>query len=127
VELVQRGNAVLNGKQEAFRGFSEIFAEELASAMPETKGEVQRVMQNAGLEMRRVEMEARDQRGGEQEGRPESGQEGWDCGELFWNWKMFLGRMAEILGVLMGTPCATGASWQVLASANKQRERKARE
>jgi hypothetical protein len=76
VELVQRGNAVLNGKQEAFRGFSEVFAEELASAMPETKGEVQRVMQNAGLEMRRVEMEAQDQREGEQEVRPGSGQEG---------------------------------------------------
>lgn len=76
MELVQRGNAVLNGKQEAFRGFSEIFAEELASAMPETKGEVQRVMQNAGLEMRRVETEERDQREGEQEGRPGSGQEG---------------------------------------------------
>jgi len=76
VELVQRGNAVLNGKQEAFKGFSEIFAEELASAMPETKGEVQRVMQNAGLEMRRVETEAQDQREGEQEGRLGSGQEG---------------------------------------------------
>jgi hypothetical protein len=76
VELVQRGNAVLNGKQEAFRGFSEIFAEELASAMPETRREVQRVMQNAGLQMRRVEPEARDQREGEQEGRPGIRQEG---------------------------------------------------
>ena len=76
MELVQRGNAVLNGKQEAFKGFSEIFAEELASAMPETRREVQRVMQNAGLQMRRVEAEARDQREGEQEGRPGIGQEG---------------------------------------------------
>lgn len=76
MELVQRGNAVLNGKQEAFKGFSEIFAEELASAMPETRREVQRVMQNAGLQMIRVETEARDQREGEQEGRPGIGQEG---------------------------------------------------
>jgi hypothetical protein len=52
VELVQRGNAVLNGKQEAFKRFSEIFAQELASAMPETKREVERVMQNAGLQIR---------------------------------------------------------------------------
>ena len=49
---MQRGNAVLNGKQEAFKGFSEIFAEELASAMPETRREVQRVMQNAGLQIK---------------------------------------------------------------------------
>src|SRR2546423_15243355 len=67
VELVQRGNAVLNGKQEAFRSFSEIFAHELASAMPETKRQVERVMQNAGLQMRRMETEERDQREGEQE------------------------------------------------------------
>lgn len=43
---------MLNGKQEAFKGFSEIFAQELASAMPETRGQVEKVMQNAGLEIR---------------------------------------------------------------------------
>lgn len=55
VELVQRGNAVLNGKQEAFKSFSEVYAQELASAMPETKRQVERVMHNAGLKIRGVE------------------------------------------------------------------------
>jgi mediator of RNA polymerase II transcription subunit 10 len=52
VELVQRGNAVLNGKQDAFRTFSEVLAQELASAMPETEVHVRRVMRNAGLKIR---------------------------------------------------------------------------
>lgn len=43
---------MLNGKQEAFKGFSEIFAQEMASAMPETRGQVEKVMQSAGLEIR---------------------------------------------------------------------------
>ena len=54
---MQRGNAVLNGKQEAFKTFSEVFAQELASAMPETKREVERVMQNAGLQVAGSETE----------------------------------------------------------------------
>ena len=76
VELVQRGNAVLNGKQEAFKSFSEIFAQELASAMPETQTEVERVMHNAGLQMRGSETEHQHQREGEEEGRQGNGEEG---------------------------------------------------
>jgi mediator of RNA polymerase II transcription subunit 10 len=78
VELVQRGNAVLNGKQEAFKSFSEIFAQELASAMPETKAQVQRVMQNAGLQMRGAEEETRGQGQGQRqhEHGGESGERG---------------------------------------------------
>ena len=75
VELVQRGNAVLNGKQEAFKSFSEVFAQELASALPETKGEVNRVMQNAGLQMRGSETEGRRQTKGAEKGRQGNGDE----------------------------------------------------
>jgi hypothetical protein len=73
VELVQRGNAVLNGKQEAFKNFGEIFAQELASAMPETKREVQRVMQNAGLQIRGSETQIQRQGEGEGEGEEVEG------------------------------------------------------
>ena len=49
IELVQRGNAVLNGKQEGFRSFSEIFAREIARAMPECKSQVDKVMRHARI------------------------------------------------------------------------------
>ena len=58
VEVVQRGNAVLNGKQDAFKRFSEIFAEELLSVMPETEKEVNRVMANGSL--REVKQSGKD-------------------------------------------------------------------
>lgn len=44
VELVQRGNQDLKGKQEAFAGFRDILAREMMSAMPECRGEVDRVL-----------------------------------------------------------------------------------
>ncbi|KAL1993618.1 hypothetical protein VTN49DRAFT_2287 [Thermomyces lanuginosus] len=44
VELVQRGNQDLKGKQEAFAGFRDILAREMRSAMPECRGEVDRVL-----------------------------------------------------------------------------------
>jgi Transcription factor subunit Med10 of Mediator complex len=78
VELVQRGNVVLNGKQEAFKSFSEVFAQELASAMPETARQVQRVMQNAGLRIGGEEEEKKKKTQGQQrrEGGGLQGNEG---------------------------------------------------
>ncbi|KLJ11375.1 AP2-associated kinase [Blastomyces silverae] len=48
VELVQRGNQDLKGKAEAFASFRDILAREMASAMPECKGEVERVLRATG-------------------------------------------------------------------------------
>ncbi|PLB46828.1 mediator of RNA polymerase II transcription subunit 10 [Aspergillus steynii IBT 23096] len=45
VELVQRGNQDLKGKQEAFASFRDVLAREMRSAMPECRGEVDRVVQ----------------------------------------------------------------------------------
>lgn len=50
VENVQRGNAVINGKQKAFRDFSEVFAQVLKTRMPELTRHVDRVMDNAGFD-----------------------------------------------------------------------------
>ncbi|PLN80810.1 transcription factor subunit Med10 of mediator complex-domain-containing protein [Aspergillus taichungensis] len=50
VELVQRGNQDLKGKQEAFRGFRDVLAREMRSAMPECRGEVDRVITATGGE-----------------------------------------------------------------------------
>ena len=50
VEIVQRGNAVINGKQQAFRDFTEIFAQKLKEGIPGVGGQVDRVLQNAGFE-----------------------------------------------------------------------------
>ncbi|EYE99355.1 mediator complex subunit NUT2 [Aspergillus ruber CBS 135680] len=44
VELVQRGNQDLKGKREAFASFRDVLAREMRSAMPECRGEVERVM-----------------------------------------------------------------------------------
>ncbi|KAA8644721.1 hypothetical protein EYZ11_009727 [Aspergillus tanneri] len=44
VELVQRGNQDLKGKQEAFASFRDVLAREMRSAMPECRGEVDRVV-----------------------------------------------------------------------------------
>jgi len=50
VELVQRGNSVINGKQKAFRDFSKIFAEALKENFDGMDDEVDTVMRNAGME-----------------------------------------------------------------------------
>lgn len=52
VELVQRGNSVLNGKQRAFRGFSGVFAKRLKESFEGLDEEVDLVMGNAGMEER---------------------------------------------------------------------------
>lgn len=49
VENVQRGNAVINGKQKAFKDFSEVFAQVLKEGMPDLTRHVDRVMDNAGF------------------------------------------------------------------------------
>ncbi|GES60791.1 mediator of RNA polymerase II transcription subunit 10 [Aspergillus terreus] len=48
VELVQRGNQDLKGKKEAFAGFRDVLAREMRSAMPECRGEVDRVVRATG-------------------------------------------------------------------------------
>lgn len=48
VELVQRGNQDLKGKKEAFASFRDVLAREMRSAMPECRGEVDRVVRATG-------------------------------------------------------------------------------
>ncbi|RHZ49113.1 mediator complex subunit NUT2 [Aspergillus thermomutatus] len=48
VELVQRGNQDLKGKKEAFASFRDVLAREMRSAMPECRGEVERVLAATG-------------------------------------------------------------------------------
>lgn len=48
VELVQRGNQDLRGKKEAFAGFRDVLAREMRGAMPECRGEVDRVLAATG-------------------------------------------------------------------------------
>lgn len=48
VELVQRGNQDLKGKKEAFAAFRDVLAREMRSAMPECRGEVERVLAATG-------------------------------------------------------------------------------
>ncbi|KAL4787658.1 mediator of RNA polymerase II transcription subunit 10 [Aspergillus varians] len=50
VELVQRGNQDLKGKKEAFASFRDVLAREMRSAMPEVRGEVEKVIQATGGE-----------------------------------------------------------------------------
>ncbi|KAI9367606.1 mediator of RNA polymerase II transcription subunit 10 [Aspergillus egyptiacus] len=49
VELVQRGNQDLKGKKEAFASFRDVLAREMRSAMPEVRGEVERVVRATSL------------------------------------------------------------------------------
>ena len=55
VENVQRGNAVVNGKQQAFRSFTEIYAQKLKEGIPGVSGQVDRVMRNAGFDAQEQE------------------------------------------------------------------------
>lgn len=52
VELVQRGNAVINGKQKAFRDFSKVFATTLKQEFDGMDTEVDMIMGEAGMEER---------------------------------------------------------------------------
>ncbi|EXJ95898.1 hypothetical protein A1O1_01023 [Capronia coronata CBS 617.96] len=51
VENVQRGNAVINGKQQAFKDFSEIYAKALKEGIPGLGRQVDQVLENAGFEI----------------------------------------------------------------------------
>jgi mediator of RNA polymerase II transcription subunit 10 len=55
VENVQRGNAVINGKQQAFKDFTEIYAQALKEGIPGVSRQVDRVMENAGFETTKSE------------------------------------------------------------------------
>lgn len=50
VELVQRGNSVMNGKQKAFRDFSKVFAKALKDNFDGMGNEVDMIMSDAGME-----------------------------------------------------------------------------
>ncbi|PYI07205.1 mediator of RNA polymerase II transcription subunit 10 [Aspergillus sclerotiicarbonarius CBS 121057] len=50
VELIQRGNQDLRGKKEAFGSFRDVLAREMRGAMPEVRGEVDRVLAATGGE-----------------------------------------------------------------------------
>lgn len=64
VELVQRGNAVLNGKQRAFRNFSKIFAKSLKENFEGMDEEVDSIMENAGMEEKDGKFIEKQQNGG---------------------------------------------------------------
>ncbi len=49
VELVQRGNAVVNGKKQAFRDFSQVYAKALKEGIGGVEKAVDLVMDNAGI------------------------------------------------------------------------------
>ncbi|KAK5415585.1 RNA polymerase II mediator complex subunit [Exophiala xenobiotica] len=53
VENVQRGNAVVNGKQQAFRDFTEIYAQALREGLPGTSRQVDKIMENLGFDNER--------------------------------------------------------------------------
>jgi hypothetical protein len=50
VEIVQRGNAVVHGKQRAFRDFTEVYARKLKEGIPGVSAQVDRVLRNAGFD-----------------------------------------------------------------------------
>jgi mediator of RNA polymerase II transcription subunit 10 len=64
VENVQRGNAVINGKKQAFRDFSVILAQKMKERLKGVDEGVDMVMRNAGLqdELAKAEKEARERR-----------------------------------------------------------------
>ena len=68
VELVQRGNAVMNGKKQAFSSFAEIFARELKKGIGGIDKHVDAVMENAGIEVKQEKQEQKGQVNGEKIG-----------------------------------------------------------
>lgn len=49
MELVQRGNAFLKGKSEAFASFRDVLAGEIRGAFPEVGGEVGKIVGGEGV------------------------------------------------------------------------------
>ena len=71
IETVQRGNAVLNGKKQAFKDFSVVFAQMLKEGIAGVDKQVDRVMEHAGMadDLKTAENErARTQRSGRENG-----------------------------------------------------------
>jgi mediator of RNA polymerase II transcription subunit 10 len=48
VELVRRGNQLMRGKMHAFGEFRDVLAREMASALPELRDDVERVVRETG-------------------------------------------------------------------------------
>lgn len=48
VELVRRGNQLMRGKMRAFGEFRDVLAREMGSALPELRGDVERVVRETG-------------------------------------------------------------------------------
>lgn len=48
MEAVQRSNQYLKGKSEAFAGFRDMLAEEMIKAIPECKGDVEKILAGSG-------------------------------------------------------------------------------
>jgi mediator of RNA polymerase II transcription subunit 10 len=48
VELVRRGNQLMRGKMHAFASFRDVLAQNMATAMPELKDDVDRVLEATG-------------------------------------------------------------------------------
>jgi mediator of RNA polymerase II transcription subunit 10 len=76
VENVQRGNAVINGKKQAFRDFSVILAQKMKEGVGGVDSQVDRIMQNAGLEKELAEAEKKAREKREREGADAGAQNG---------------------------------------------------
>ncbi|ETN45474.1 uncharacterized protein HMPREF1541_09306 [Cyphellophora europaea CBS 101466] len=68
VENVQRGNSVINGKKQAFRDFSVIFAKALKQGIGGVDKHVDQIMENAGLEQELDEAMKKDKSKGTENG-----------------------------------------------------------
>lgn len=52
VELVRRGNQLMRGKNEAFRSFRDVLAEEMGKAMPEVREDAKKVLEATDFPIR---------------------------------------------------------------------------
>ncbi|KIX02023.1 uncharacterized protein Z518_07962 [Rhinocladiella mackenziei CBS 650.93] len=75
VENVQRGNAVINGKQQAFKEFTEIYAKALKDGIPGVSRQVDQVMKNAEFEINKDD-EGQHGSGPSNTNGPQNGREG---------------------------------------------------
>ena len=57
---MQRSNQYLKGKSEAFAGFRDMLAEEMIKAIPECKGDVERILAGGGAVLGEALMENGD-------------------------------------------------------------------
>ncbi|KFX93430.1 hypothetical protein V490_04835 [Pseudogymnoascus sp. VKM F-3557] len=64
VELARRGNQLMKGKKQAFGSFRDILAREMASALPEVKGDVETVVRETGGDVGKLYEPAAAETGG---------------------------------------------------------------